>query len=285
MSASKISSQNEKATVSGFMKLWKEGGDQEYHTALMLDLLRLFEKLQKDSQKSMATLCDIAVSKATALTSITLMESGPFPGGIEEKLRENNATSTSESRRRVSHNQYVTTMRSTSSVRNEIVLGAKEYLSRRFDLEQEDILKQSRIFLEGKTASQMIKSTRRIVDGLFGADSVIKFSDEVLGHFSSENLPVPSNIADATGKIYHMLKISQPGTVFSKLVQAYLSLTSHSIGPERAVSCHTIIKGPKQSSYSREAINSRMYIALNSGGTAHFDPRPAVAKFLKKKRA
>ena len=63
-----------------------------------------------------------------------------------------------------------------------------------------------------------------------------------------------------------MLKISQPGTDFSKLVQAYLSLTPHSIGPEWAVSCHTIIKGPKQSSYSREAINSRMYIALNSGG-------------------
>jgi len=26
-----------------------------------------------------------------------------------------------------------------------------------------------------------------------------------------------------------------------------------------------------------------MYISLNSGGTAHFDPRPAVAKFLMKK--
>ena len=113
----------------------------------------------------MAALCDIEVSKATALASITLMELGPFPGGIEEKLRENNETSTSESGRRVCHNQYVTT--STSSVRNEIVLGAKEYLSQRFDLEQEDILKQIRIFLEGKTASQMIKSTRRIVEGLF----------------------------------------------------------------------------------------------------------------------
>ena len=80
-----------------------------------------------------------------------------------------------------------------------------------------------------------------------------------------------------------MLKISQPGTVFSKLVQAHLFLTPHSIGHEWAVSCHTIIKGPKQSSYSREAINSRMYMALNSGGTAHFDLRPTVAKFLKKK--
>ena len=80
-----------------------------------------------------------------------------------------------------------------------------------------------------------------------------------------------------------MLKISQPGTVFSKLVQAYLSLSPHSIGPEQAVSCHTIIKGPKQTSYSREAINSPMYIALNSGGLHISIQDPHVAKFLKKK--
>jgi hypothetical protein len=51
-------------------------------------------------------------------------------------------------------------------------------------------------------------------------------------------------------------------------------------GPERAVSVHTTLKTAKQSSYSREAINSRMYIALNGEGTALFNPRPAVAKFL-----
>lgn len=251
----------------------------------MLDLLRLFEKLQKDSQKSMATLCDIEVSKAAALASVTLMEAGPYPGGMKEKLREKHEASTSESGRRISHNHYVSTRRSTSSVRTGIVLGAKEYLSQRLDLEQEDIVKQIKVFLEGKTAAQMINSTRKVVEGLFGKDCITEFSDEVLGHFSSENLPVPGNITDGTGKLYHMLKISQSGTVFSKLVQAYVSLTPHSIGPERAVSCHTILKGPKQSSYSREAINSRMYIALNSSGTAHFDPRPAVAKFLQKKTA
>lgn len=284
VSTSRTNTRIEKATVNGFLKLWKEGGDQEYYTALMLDLLRLFEKLQKDSQKSMATLCDIEVSKTAALASVTLMESGPYPGGKEEKVKERQEASTSETGRRISHNQYVTTRRSTSSVRTEIVSGAKEYLSQRLDLEQEDTVKQIKIFLEGKTVEQMINSTRKVVEGLFGIESVTKFSDEVIGHFASENLPVPGNITDGTGKLYHVLKISQPGTVFSKLVQAYLSLTPHSICPERAVSCHTILKGPKQSSYSREAINSRMYIALNSGGTAHFDPRPAVAKFLQKKQ-
>ena len=74
--------------------------------------------------------------------------------------------------------------------------------------------------------------------------------------------------------IYHLLKISVPGTIFGKLFSSFAALLPHSIGPEHAVSCHTTLKGPKQSCYSREAINSRMAIALNSCGTAFFDPRP-----------
>jgi len=38
---------SEKSTAKGFLKLWKEDGDQEYYTALMMDILRQFEKLQK----------------------------------------------------------------------------------------------------------------------------------------------------------------------------------------------------------------------------------------------
>lgn len=103
-----------------------------------------------------------------------------------------------------------------------------------------------------------------------GVDSVTKFS-EVTGKFVSENLPVLNDITDGTGKLFHMLQISQP--VFSKPVQAYLSLTLRSIDPELPVSFHIILKGPKQSSYSRETINSQMYIGLKNEGTAHFDPR------------
>ena len=35
-----------------------------------------------------------------------------------------------------------------------------------------------------------------------------------------------------------------------------------------------------RSSISRKSVNSRMCIALNSSGTAKFDPRTAVARFL-----
>lgn len=40
----------EKSTVKGFLNLWKEGGDQEYYTALMMDIRHQFEKLQKEGQ-------------------------------------------------------------------------------------------------------------------------------------------------------------------------------------------------------------------------------------------
>lgn len=149
----------------------------------MLDLLCLFEKLQKDSQKSTATFCDIEVSKAAALASVTLMESGPFPGGNEEKLKESQEASTGESGRRISYSPYVTTRRSTSSVRTEIVSSIKAYLSQRLDLVHGDIVNQIKIFLEGRTAEQMINSTRKVMEGLFGIDSVTKFSDEVIGTF------------------------------------------------------------------------------------------------------
>lgn len=87
----------------------------------------------------------------------------------------------------------------------------------------------------------------------------------------------------STAKLFYYLKVSPPHSVFSKLVQSYISVTPYSSGPERAVSVHTTLKTAKQSGYSRNALNSRMYIALNGIGTALYDPRPAVAKFLEEK--
>lgn len=52
-----------KITAKRFLNLWKEGGDQEYYTALMMDILRQFEKLQK----SMTTLGDIETTQKALL--------------------------------------------------------------------------------------------------------------------------------------------------------------------------------------------------------------------------
>ena len=287
--SSDVAERKEKAKVQGFLKIWKENGDQEYFTALMLDLLSVVEKLEKDCQRSMITLCDIEISKKIAIDSINLMEKIPFPGGYEEKLHttynkllsENEITETETQRKKV--NSLVTVARSREAVRNEMVLSVKEFLSQRLHLDQENIVKNMKAFLESRNSDSMIKASRDVVEELFGSNAVKIFSQEVISLFAAESLPAPSNLNNLTGILYHFLRVSERGTYFSKLVETYISLTPHSSNAERAVSYHTALKGPKQSSLSREAINSRMYIAINSPGTAHFDPRPAVARYLREK--
>jgi len=76
----------EKATAKGFLRTWKNDGEQQHLTCLMMDILRHTEKLQKDSQKSKIIMTDIELSKKVAVDSIALMENEPYPGGNEEKL-------------------------------------------------------------------------------------------------------------------------------------------------------------------------------------------------------
>jgi len=68
--------------------------------------------------------------------------------------------------------------------------------------------------------------------------------------------------------------------VLNKLIQTFLVTPPHSMLTERAVKCHTQLKTVLRSSLSRKSVNSRMCNALNSSGTANFDQRPAVARFL-----
>lgn len=283
--SSATASKTDKATAKGFMKLWAKGSDQVFYTAVMMDILHVFENLQKACQKAMAILTDIEVAKNACEASLNIMVDGPYPGGLEEEFHEATAESDEDEarpRRSVGHT-LVTTRRSKETVRAEMVMGAREYLSQRMSEEQSQLITSMKEFLNSRNLNSMITACREIVRDVFGRESAIKICDELAGHFAAGDLPVPINITDNTGKLYHFLKIAPCGTVTSKLAQAYICLTPHSIGPERAVSCHTIIKTSKQSSYSKEAVNSRMYIALNGTGTAYFDPRPAVARFLQQK--
>jgi len=95
-------------------------------------------------------------------------------------------------------------------------------LSQRLDKDQDDIglVKGLQMFLDATTAQQMIDATRARVTGLFGADCITQYCDEIIGHFVSGKLPAPDTTT--TGKLFHVLKISVPGTIFAKLVQAFL---------------------------------------------------------------
>lgn len=277
----------EKSTARGYLRLWETGGEQHRLTGLMLDLLAKMEKLQKDCQRSFVTVPDIEVSKKIFIDGLSMMEDGCYPGGYEEKLKENEVMSdesdTDERQKRRRLNSLVSTKRSWPAIRQEVILSSKEFISQRLADDQNEILIRIKLFISARTQAEVVKAARVDVENLFGKDKVSQFTDDVLQLYASEKLPPSSTMTSSTAKLYHCLKVSQPHSIFSKLVQAYVSLTPHSAGPERAVSVHTNLKTVKQSNLSREALNSRMYIALNGTGTAFFDPRPAVAKFLEKK--
>lgn len=285
----------EKASARGFLRLWETDGEQQRLTGLMLDLLKHMEKLQTDCQRSFITIPDIEVSKKVFINSLTMMEDDCYPGGYEEKLMENKGAREPERdeldssdieelpRRRRVNSSLVSTKRRWVAVRKEIVLSCKEFISQRLADDQREISKRINNFVNARTPTEVVKAARIDVENIFGKDKVSDFTDDVVELYAVEKLPPSSIMTSSTAKLYHCLKVSQPHSTFSKLVQSYVSLTPHSAGPERAVSVHTTLKTNKQSSLSREALNSRMYIALNGVGTAFFDPRPAVAKFLEKK--
>jgi hypothetical protein len=65
-----------------------------------------------------------------------------------------------------------------------------------------------------------------------------------------------------------------------KLLGTLIVATSHSMQVERVVSSYYIVKSDHRAGTKLATINKRLNIALNGCGTAYFNPRPSVIKFL-----
>lgn len=89
-------------------------------------------------------------------------------------------------------------------------------------------------------------------------------------------------IIGVTKKLYFYLKISSFTNTLEKLVQACITLTSHSFEPERTITCHTILNISKQSYNLRVVINNYMCLVLISTGIINFVPKLIVGRFIKK---
>ena len=68
--------------------------------------------------------------------------------------------------------------------------------------------------------------------------------------------------------------------IVHKIFAAIMSQSPHSMQTERIVSHHNIVASDARISMTDDTIISRLFIALNGIGTAHYDPRTAVAHFL-----
>ena len=60
-------------------------------------------------------------------------------------------------------------------------------------------------------------------------------------------------------------------------------VTPHSMGTKRVVSYYNRVKTEDRTSLKLETVNNILHISLNGKGTVFFDPREAVAEFLKRK--
>jgi precorrin-4 methylase len=67
----------EKAKAGGFTNTWNDR--QIWRTALLSDILDVFQVLQKQFQRDDLLLCDIMTIRDGALRKIELMKAGPFP--------------------------------------------------------------------------------------------------------------------------------------------------------------------------------------------------------------
>lgn len=107
-----------------------------------------------------------------------------------------------------------------------------------------------------------------------------EFSEDCVRFFTTHGARYFALQDSATAKLYELLKKSEKGSALNKLVQSVLVTCPHSMITERAVKHHTLLMSDARSSMERNTINNVLVIAMNGTGTANYDPRPAVCKFL-----
>ena len=70
----------EKAKCTGFFRMWKPFGMQEWLTTFMADICSIFQYLEKSNQKPNTIIPDILCYKKVALQKLNLLEEKPYPG-------------------------------------------------------------------------------------------------------------------------------------------------------------------------------------------------------------
>lgn len=251
----------------------------------MADILLLFTNLQKESQRARITLPDLLLYRDRVCCSLELMENSAYPGGKEEELSVNSTLTDSEppAKRQKGHHTLVSTPRNFTAVRQEVVLSSKSFLEERINDEQEEQVQAMIGVANANNATELINAGRSSVEHIFGKSYVQSFADDAIGYFVSHGARSFKASDCTTAKLYELLQKSTKKTILNRLIQTFLVTSPHSMLTERAVKCHTLLKSDLRSSLSRDSMNDRMCIALNSPGTANFDPRRPVATFLSRK--
>lgn len=283
-----VGDRKDKAEAQGYLRTWQSS--QTWLTALMGDLFEIFQHMQQQMQRNDLILPDVYTLRDAAVRKLRIMKNGPLPGKREIKISNATGTTSSTQSSRNSVNQFIPTLgRDKDAIRIEIIQSAENFLLERLDMAQDRILKSTEALLKSKTCDEFVKVGSLISDEVFPEDTGV-FVDECCDLWDKINdvlenrLPTGSDTGVTfSNMLRQLLPVCQGTKAIGKVIGAMLTLTPHSMHTERIVSHHNTICDPRRSCLKESTINNRMMVALNGEGTSTFDPRPAVADFLKMK--
>ena len=276
------SDRKEKAEAKGFLRIWNH--QQKWITSLMGDILEIFETLQKKLQRSDLFISDLLTVTGAAVKKLRLMRDGPFPGRREEKEScPTDSTSEDLTRRKSNHQFVCTNRRNARAIRLEVVQASHEYLSERMHPEQEDVIKDMVI---SRNLGSFVELGVRVVRRLF-PDEASDIADGAAEQWENMlNVPFLPDGCDLGCKMTVRLRQLLPVTTGSvqKVLASLGCMSPHFMQTERTVNHHNLVVDNHRTSMGEDTRNVRLMVALNGVGTAYFDPRPAVVKFLEKTR-
>lgn len=285
------STKSEIAEASDFLNTWRPYSVQYILTGLMCDILTIFTSLQKGLQKPYLILPDVLTLRDAAIRKLEIMTNMAVPGGEEEKFlrSEQRKDNTIRSHFQGHGNQTYDNLRSL------IVLTTKELLSRRLNVENDEdqSIETIKKVVTATTCSELVKCSVAALKLFLDDDDRKGENDEKIQELVEnicEQWPVLSDIptvntSDEGCKYAVRLRkmfVKSKGR-FQWLLGVFLVSAPHNMGTERVISHHNEIKSIHRESTTAETITKRLTISMNGVGTAHYDPRPAVIKFLQAK--
>jgi hypothetical protein len=274
--------------AKGFIRTWSE--KTIWLTALMADMLEIFQSLQQQLQRATLILPEVLTCKAMAIRKLELIQQQPYPGKQEYKHpRPAPPTEESDAHPRERFNSFVTTgHRDAEAIRNEVIIAAKNFFEQRLDDEQQGMVIDIGKLLKSNTIDTFIASGRPLVEQLF-PNELGQFCDEVCERWEElsavPHLPEGSDLgACMSARLRQMIPISHGTSCLRKLLGAIVTLSPHSMQVERIVSHYNLTADDRRQSFNEVTLNIHLLVALNGCGTAHYDPRNAVTTFLQRRQ-
>jgi hypothetical protein len=230
--------------------------------------------MQKILQDEKSILLDVEVVRNAALMKLSAMENKPYPGGCEEKSVGSLDIADSDlqpsSMKRARANAYVPTRRSFNAVRQEVILTVTNFLEKRIDDDQKQVLKAVGDMLKSTSAADMYEALKPLADSLTIASSDSQdLYDTICDIFAAHADTLTTSAEDRVERFWQVRNFSPATSVLRRLLDAFISAIPHSMTVERVISHYNTFRSAHRLSMTSRGVNNRLLIAINGLGMQH----------------